>query len=301
MGSERARAIPSDHAEVNAARESLWIKLRRYPVVPGVVLLLLAVAGIFGPLLAPHDPVRSNILDKHYPPFWVDGGTPSYLLGTDHVGRDILSRILYGARVSLTVVAVSVGSGFVVGTALGLTAGYFGRFVDEAIMRIVDIWSAMPFLMIALVVNIVVGNKIQVVFALLAMLAWAGFVRVVRAQTLSLREMDYVTAARVSGASHLRIMARHLLPGVINTAVVIATLNVGGLILAEAALSFLGAGIQPPTPAWGSMVAEGKDWVVAQKWWQSAFPGIAIFLVVMSFNFMGDWMRDHFDPRLRQI
>jgi len=301
MAAVGPEARVAESGQVPLVGESIWRRVHRYPVIPGLVLTLLVIAGVFGPLLAPHDPIRSNILDKHYPPFWVEGGTTRYILGTDHVGRDVLSRVLYGARVSLTVAAVSVGSGFIVGTTLGLTAGYFGRFVDEVIMRIVDIWSAMPFLMIALVVNIVLGNSMKIVFALLAMLAWAGFVRVVRAQTLSLREMEYVTAARVSGASHARIMWRHLLPGVINTAVVIATLNIGGLILAEAALSFLGAGIQPPTPAWGSMVAEGKDWVIAQKWWQSAFPGIAIFLVVMSFNFLGDWMRDHFDPRLRQV
>lgn len=298
---QASQVQPPDVASRVRLGEGAWQRIRRYPVLPAVILTLLAVTGVFGPWLSPHDPIKSNILDKHYPPFWMEGGTTKYILGTDHVGRDILSRILYGARVSLTVAAVAVSSGFVAGTTLGLTAGYFGRYVDEAIMRVVDIWSAMPFLMVALVVNVVLGNSMNIVLALLAMLSWAGFVRVVRAQTLSLRELEYVTAARVSGASNLRIMWRHLLPGVINTAVVIATLNVGGLILAEAALSFLGAGIQPPTPAWGSMVAEGKDWVVVQKWWQSAFPGFAIFLVVMSFNFMGDWMRDRFDPRLRQL
>lgn len=280
-----------------------WQTLRRWPVIPLFVLTVLAITGIFGPLFAPYGPgdVPGGFADRQVPPMRAsEYSGVRYILGSDHVGRDVLSRIIYGARISLMVAAISVASGFIIGTSIGLVSGYLGGLADEIIIRILDIWAAMPFLMIALVVVLVFGQSLLVLLALLAMLAWAGFVRVVRAQTLQLKQMDYVAMARVAGASPFRIMFRHLLPGVINTAVVIATLNVGGLILAEATLSFLGAGIPPPTPAWGVLVSEGRDYVDS-AWWQTVFPGSCIFLVVMSLNFLGDWMRDRFDPRLRQV
>ena len=223
-----------------------------------------------------------------------------YILGTDHAGRDTLTRIVYGARVSLMVAGISLISGFIVGTSVGIVAGYLGGIWDEVITRIVDIWLALPFLMVVLVATILYGQSLQLLLGALAALAWVGFVRVVRAQTLILKEMDYVSLARVAGASPYRIMFKHILPGVINSAVVIATLNVGGLILAEATLSFLGAGIPPPTPAWGVLVAEGRDYIDS-AWWQVIMPGSAIFLTLMSLNFLGDWLRDRLDPRLRQI
>ena len=190
--------------------------------------------------------------------------------------------------------------GLVLGTALGLIAGYFGRHVDEVIMRLVDVWVSLPFLLLALVTAIVFGSSFRLVLVLLALLAWAPFVRNVRAEVLSLKEQDYVALARVAGASPLRIMVKHIMPGVVSIVTVIASLQVGSLILAEASLSFLGIGIPAPTPAWGSMVADGRDYV-ATAWWVSFFPGLAIFLVVMSLNFLGDWLRDRLDPRLRQI
>lgn len=277
-----------------------WQQLRRYPIFPLFILSLMVFVGIFGPSLAPHDPERANIRELRVPPMWLEGGSIDHVLGTDEVGRDVFSRVMYGARISLMVAGVSVTVGFVAGTALGLVAGYYGGYVDEVIMRIVDVWNALPFLMVALVAVIIFQPSVQLVLALLALIAWAGFVRVVRAQVLTLRGLEYVQHARVSGARTRRIIWRHIFPGVINTAIVVATLNVGGLILAEAALSFLGAGIPRPTPAWGLMVADGKDWLTS-AWWISVFPGIAIFLTVMSLNFMGDWMRDRFDPRLRQL
>jgi peptide/nickel transport system permease protein len=208
--------------------------------------------------------------------------------------------MVYGARISLMVAAVSLVSGFIIGTAIGIVAGYLGGIWDEIITRLVDIWYALPFLMVALVLILLFGQSLQLLLGLLAALAWAGFVRVIRAQTLILKEMDYVALARVAGASPLRIMFRHIVPGIMSSAIVIATFNVGGLMLAEATLSFLGAGIPPPTPAWGIMINEGKDYLDS-AWWQVIMPGTAIFLTLMSLNFLGDWLRDRLDPRLRQL
>jgi peptide/nickel transport system permease protein len=237
---------------------------------------------------------------SHAPPAWLEGGNSKYLLGTDHVGRDILSRVIYGARISLMVAAISLVSGLMVGTTLGVLGGYFGRWLDELLMRIVDIWLGMPFLLVALVVAVVLGARLTTVMGLLALLAWSSFVRNTRADVLSLKTRDYVTLARVAGASDFRIISRHILPGVVSTIPVIATLRVGQLILAEASLSFLGAGIPAPTPAWGVMVAEGRQYL-STAWWTSVFPGLAIFLTVMSLNFLGDWLRDRLDPRIRQL
>ena len=235
------------------------------------------------------------------------GGTTKHLLGTDQTGRDTLSRIIHGARVSLLVTAVSLGSGLVVGVALGLVAGYadqmfpkWGTHLDEAIMRIVEITLAVPTILVALVIVIIFGQNFAVLLGSLAFVAWNAFPRNVRAEVLSLKTSDYVALAKVSGASSFRILFIHIFPGVINTVLVIATLRVGQLILVEAILSFLGAGIPPPKPAWGAMVADGREYL-GDAWWISFFPGLCIFLVVMSLNFLGDWMRDRFDPRLRQL
>ena len=286
-----------------------WLFIRRWPVIPGAVILLLVIMGVFGPYIAPHDPVIiTNILDRHTPPVGFEAcvglkcktGSWKHPLGTDHVGRDVLSRIIVGSRISLMVAALSLVVGLIVGTSVGMISGYLGGIFDEIITRIVDIWLALPFLMVALLVVLIFGQSLGVVFVLLALLSWVGFVRVVRAQTLQLKEMDYVALARVAGAHPVRIILRHVLPGVINSAIVIATLNVGNLILAEATLSFLGAGIPPPTPAWGVLISEGREYI-STSWWPTAFPGVGIFLVVMSLNFLGDWARDRFDPRLRQL
>jgi peptide/nickel transport system permease protein len=274
--------------------------LRRWPVLPLAVLAVLIVAAIFAPLLAPRDPIKQSLNDRHVPPAWFKEGTSRYVLGADHVGRDVLSRVIFGARISMLVVGISLSTGLLVGSTLGLVAGYFGGWMDEIIMRVVDIWLSLPFLLIALVVAITIGKGFAIVMGLLALLAWSAFVRNVRAEVLSLKTRDYVALAKVSGASPLRILMRHIAPGVVNTIIVIATLRVGQLILAEAALSFLGVGIPAPTPAWGLMIAEGRDYL-ATAWWVSFFPGMAIFLVVMSLNFVGDWLRDRFDPRLRQL
>lgn len=281
--------------------------MRRWPVLPALVLATLVLGAVFAPFVAPHDPLEQSLRAKNAPGFWNPNWyaehprvTNRYILGADHVGRDILSRIIFGARISLMVATVAVTSGLLVGATLGLFSGWYGGVIDELISRTVDIWYAIPFLLVALVVVIVLGQSLAVMMGVLALVAWTGFVRNVRAEVLTLRERDYVLMARVAGASTPRILLRHILPGVTNTIMIIATLNVGGLILTEATLSFLGAGIPAPTPAWGLMIAEGRD-DLATAWWASLFPGLAIALVVMSFNFMGDWLRDWLDPRLRQL
>ena len=289
-----------------------WTFMRRWPVIPMLILAALIFCGIFAPMLATHDPYAGNIRSRQLPPPWLPDNMISdvlfvdeevrqqHILGTDHTGRDVFSRMLYGARISLVVAAIALFSGFLTGTTLGILSGYSGGWVDEVITRMVDIWQALPFLMVALVCVLLFGQSIQLLLFLMVALAWNPFVRVIRSQTLVVRNQPFVDLARVAGCSQVRILIRHILPGVINTAVVIATLSVGNLILAEAALSFLGAGVPSPTPTWGSMVSEGRGYLEI-AWWPTILPGFAIFLVVMSLNFTGDWLRDRLDPRLRQL
>lgn len=274
--------------------------MRRWPVIPAVIIVTLVICGIFAPLIAPHSYREQDLRARNAPPAWMEGGSRERLLGGDPVGRDLLSRLIHGARVSLAVAGVSLASGAIVGTALGVIAGYAGGFVDEVIMRLVDVWFSIPFLLLALVVVVVYEPSLTVILCLLALLSWSAFVRNIRGEILLLKTTDYVAIARIAGASPVRIVFRHIVPGVFNTILVIASLRVGQLILAEASLSFLGAGIPSPTPAWGVMVAEGRDYL-DHAWWVATFPGVAILLTVLSVNFFGDWLRDRLDPRLRQI
>ena len=229
-----------------------------------------------------------------------EAGTSRFLLGTDQLGRDILSRLFHGARISLIVAAITLGVGGTIGTFAGLLAGYLGGWVDEIIMRLVDMVLSMPLLLVTLVLVASLGQSFQLIVGVLSLVIWPLFARVTRGEVLQLKNMDYVALARVTGASTLRIMFFHLFPGVFNTLVVIATLNVGVVILVEASLSFLGAGVPPPTPAWGSMVADGRDHL-ADGWWIATMPGLAIAFTVVSLNLFGDWLRDTLDPRLRQL
>lgn len=277
-----------------------YTSFRRWPLVPLGVMLLLVICGVFAPWIAPHDPIESNLRARNTPPAWSEKGTTRYLLGADHQGRDVLSRVIYGARISLIVAAVSLLIGGTVGTVLGMVSGYFGGWVDEVIMRVIDVKLAIPLILVALVVVIAIGQSFAVLVGLLAVNSWSGFARQVRGETLQLKTRDYIALAKVAGASTPRIILRHVFPGVVNTVLVLASLQVGGLILTESILSFLGAGVPPPTPTWGSMVSEGRTYL-AGAWWIAFFPGVAIFLTVMAFNFLGDWLRDRLDPRLRQL
>jgi peptide/nickel transport system permease protein len=265
-----------------------------------ILVFLLVIPGLFAEWIAPHDPIKGSLALRLKPPMWEKGGSITYPLGTDKVGRDVLSRIIYGARVSLRVsIEAIVVSGFI-GTALGLISGYFGGKVDALIMRLVDISLGLPIILVALVFVAALGPSLTTVIALITILLWARYARQVRGEVLSIKERDFVARARVAGASHFRIMFRYLLPNVVNTLIVLATLQVGFVIIFESSLSFLGAGIPRPTPAWGLMVADGRELIVT-AWWISMFPGIAIMLTVLSFNLVGDWLRDHLDPKLKNI
>jgi peptide/nickel transport system permease protein len=278
----------------------LWHIVRRYPVFPVMILVAVIFGAAFAPMLSSYDPQFGNLAEQMTPPFWNAGGSTAHLLGTDSLGRDIVARLLHGARLSLWIAAVVLLAGGLTGTVLGMISGYFSGWVDEAIMRFVDLTLGVPFILVALVSVIVFGPSLSLIILLLIIFSWSGFARQIRAEIIRLKEMDYVAYSKLSGASTVRIFGRHLFPGVFNTVLVIATLQVGNLIIAESSLSFLGVGIPAPSPAWGVMVADGKNFI-SFAYWISLFPGLAIFMLVYSLNFIGDWTRDRLDPRLRQI
>ena len=285
-----------------------WQGIRRAPIIPILLLFVVIFAGVFADFLAPDNPRKGDLRARMSPPAWQSGGSTDHMLGTDHLGRDILSRIVYGARISLIVAAVTLGLGGTTGVALGLLAGWYGKWIDEIIMRVVDIALAIPLVLVALVMVVSIGQTFPdalggqtgLIVLVLTSFFWVRFARIVRGEVLQIKTMDYVALARVSGASTTRILVVHILPGVTNTLIVLATLQVGFVILVESTLSFLGAGVPPPTPAWGSMVAEGRDYLRG-GWWISTMPGLAVLLTVMSLNLFGDWLRDTLDPRLRQL
>ncbi len=329
MATRILRGIPADRAE-RRARRSIFMKgwdfLREWPVIPSLGLFVLLMLALFANATG-FNKIRPSLADRNAPigsyqdidnvvaEYQQDvrtaerRGTPipdrpterkRYWLGADQFGRDIMTRVMHGARISLMVMGISATTGMIVGTTWGLCAGYFGGWIDELLMRVLDTYYSIPYLLLALVTVIIFGQSINIMLGLLALFAWPPFVRVVRSEVLSLKERDYVHAAKTCGANGVWIMWKHILPNVINTIIVIATLRVGQLILAEAILSFLGAGVPPPEPAWGAMVAEGREYL-NDAWWISTIPGLAIFILVMSLNFIGDWFRDRFDPRLRQV
>jgi len=276
-------------------------QVRRFPGVAMIILVfLLVIPGLFAEWVAPHDPIKGSLAARLKPPMWEKGGTSTYPLGTDKVGRDVLSRIIYGARVSLRVSLEAIIVSGVIGTTLGLLAGYFGGRIDGFIMRLVDISLGLPIILIALVFVAALGPSFATMNAVITVALWSRYARQVRGEVLSIKQRDFIARARVAGASHLRIMFRYLLPNVVNTLIVLATLQVGFVILLESSLSFLGAGIPRPTPAWGLMVADGRELIVT-AWWIAMFPGLAIMLTVLSMNLVGDWLRDHLDPKLKNV
>ena len=298
MATVTARTLPW-YAWPRMAR--VMREVKRYPMVPLALLMcLLVIPALFAPLVAPYDPLKGSLAKRLKPPAWEQGGTIDHPLGTDKMGRDILSRLIYGARVSLTVSLLAIFVGGAIGTALGMMSGYFGGRTDTLLMRLVDISLSLPTILLALVLVAAVGPSFGTVITVLVVLLWARYARLVRAETLSVRERDFIARARVAGASHLRIMTRYIFPNVVNSLIVLATLQVGYVILLESGLSFLGAGLPRPLPAWGLMIADGRELIVT-AWWVSMFPGLAIMLTVLSLNLLGDWLRDHLDPKLRNV
>jgi peptide/nickel transport system permease protein len=253
------------------------------------IILLLVVIAIFAPVIAPYDPVGQNLTER------LSGPTHRHLLGTDDLGRDSFSRMLYGVRISLTVGLVAVGIAVIIGTLLGLIAGYFGGWVDTFIMRAVDIMLCFPSFFLILLVVAFLEPSIYNVMAVIGLTSWPGLTRLVRAETLSMRERQFVQAARLLGSSDTRILLMHILPNVISPIIVSATLGVGDAILTESGLSFLGLGVQPPMASWGQMLTIGKDYIYF-AWWLSVFPGLAILFTVLSFNLLGEGLRDTLDP-----
>ena len=274
---------------------------RRFPIIPlAVIVVVLVIPAFFADFVAPHHPTRGQFSERLTPPAWQEGGSARHLLGTDKQGRDILSRIIHGAKyvlmVSLAVIAISG----VVGVGLGLIAGYFGGRSDMLIMRGVDIALSIPAILLALAIVAARGPSFGVVIFVICVILWSRYARQVRGEVLAIKNQDFIGRAKVAGSSDFRIIVRHIFPNVVNSIIVLATLQVGFVILLEASLSFLGAGIPRPTPAWGLMVANGRELVVT-AWWVSFFPGVAISLVVLSLNLMGDWLRDRLDPKQRNL
>jgi peptide/nickel transport system permease protein len=262
--------------------------LRSRAAVAGLLIVALVVAvAAFAPWLAPHDYRDQQLPKVLLPPFWQPRADPSYPLGTDHLGRDLLSRIVFGARTSLLVGVGGVAIAGSIGILLGLLAGYFRGLLDDVIMRLVDIQLSFPPIFLVIAIMAVIGQSLLNVVLVLGLVTWVQYARVVRGTTLSVKEKDYVEGARAAGAGHARILARHILPNILPPIVVIATVNVSTLILAEAALSFLGLGVQPPTPAWGTMLAEGRE-VFRIAWWTAVFPGLAIVVTVLGVNLLGE-------------
>jgi peptide/nickel transport system permease protein len=294
-GGAVAGAIPAA-----PARRRTALRGRGLPVVSLTIIGVFVLAAVFANVLSPGDPEEQSLRKRFTPPVWEERGTWKHVLGTDRLGRDLLSRIIWGSRVSLTagVLTVLLASAF--GAGVGLVAGYHGGRVDTVLMRITDATMSFPVILLALILAVTIGPSFINVVIAIAVILWARYARVIRGQVLTLMELDFITQARIAGASASRIILRHLLPNTLNTLVVLTTLQVGYVIIVEASLSFLGAGIPPPTPAWGSMIAEGRD-VVTSAWWVSFFPGLAILLVVLAFNLLGDWLRDTLDPKLRQL
>jgi len=263
------------------------------------VVTVFVLVALLAPLIEPHDPLAQDISLRLKPPGFLDAHSGvRFWLGTDGLGRDLLSRLIEGARVSLLVGAGGTAIAAVLGTSVGLSAGYFAGWLDATLMRIVDVWQAIPYTVLAIAVVVVLGPSLPNLILVLGVTTWVNYARVVRSETLAQRQGEVVIAARVIGAGHLRIVMRHLLPQVSASIIVLTSLLVASMILFEAALSFLGLGVQPPTPSWGNMVLDGVE-PIRVAWWVSFFPGLAILLVVMAVNLLGDWLRDRLDPRQR--
>lgn len=280
-----------------AARSMITAK---WPLLALLILLVVLFVAIFGPTISPLDPNRQNIMMRLAEPMADGPGGATFVMGSDALGRDVFSRLIYGARVSLLVGIAAIFVGGTIGVSAGLVSGYFGGWIDDVIMRLGDIQLAFPFILLAIMFLVVLGPGLLNLILVLGIGQWVTYARIVRAQTLSLREKEFVEAARALGDSTPSIIFRTILPNIIAPLTVIASFNVASVILAEASLSFLGLGVPPDVPTWGSMLAQSRDQLIANKWWLAIFPGLAIVFTVLSFNIIGDWLRDFLDPRLKE-
>ncbi len=296
--------ISAMHASPSATRPTASHRALRslyrakWPMLALFLLMVITFAAAFGPAVAPRDPNRQNIIARLKQPMQKDRHGHVFVLGTDGLGRDVLSRLLYGARVSLTVGLTAVVVGGSLGTFLGMMAGYFGGWIDDILMRLADIQLAFPFILLAIMFLLVLGPGVFNLILVLGIGQWVTYARIARAQTISQREKEYVEAARALGQGTVGILWTQILPNILSPLIVIASFNVASVILAEAALSFLGLGVPPTVPSWGGMLAESRNELLAGRWWLAVFPGTAIMITVLSFNILGDWLRDLLDPRL---
>jgi peptide/nickel transport system permease protein len=294
-------AAPRQHHGSRARPALAFVRATRGNVgllISIAILIVVFISALLAPMLAPHDPVEQDLEARLVPPFWAAEGDAVHLLGTDALGRDLLSRIIYGSRVSLFVGFMAVAVQGTIGVVVGLTTGYYGGRLDAVVMRLADIQLAVPFFVLAIAVMTVLGPGLRNVVLVLGISGWILYGRVVRSEVLSVRERDYVEAARALGGTGARILFKHVLPNVFSSFLVISTLEVARMIIAEASLSYLGLGVQPPTPTWGGMVADGRNWLMT-SWWVSTLPGVAIFATVLAVNVIGDFLRDWLDPTLR--
>jgi peptide/nickel transport system permease protein len=273
---------------------------RELPWFAGSILGVLVLTAVFAAYLAPQSPTDGDITQKLIPPIWMERGEGAHPLGTDRFGRDVLSRVIYGSRISLLVSIIAIGVAGTFGTAIGLISGYRGGLTDALLMRLTDVGLSLPTILIAVVLVAVSEPSFRNVILVIALLLWPRFARQIRGETLGIKEQDFVALAVVAGRSSTWIIARHIFPNVVPTLLVISTLQVGYVILLEGTLSFLGVGVPPPNPAWGLMIADGRGFL-ATAWWITLFPGLAMLLTVLAVNLMGDWLRDHLDPKLRQL
>jgi peptide/nickel transport system permease protein len=292
---------PWDAEDAGFARRRRGVPFQRLLRSPGglmglVLVVLVMLAAVFAPVLSPHDPARQNIVHRLKPPFWIEGGSLEYPLGTDSLGRDILSRVIHGSRVSVFVGLATTAVSALLGVCLGLIAGFLGGSTDSVLSRVGDVQQAIPFLVLAIAVAAMLGPGLLNLILVLVITTWVTFFRVVRGEVLSVREELYVLGAQSIGASNLRIMLRYILPNVAASIIVIATLLVANVIIFEASLSFLGLGVPSSIPTWGRIVADGREYI-ADEWWIALFPGLAILITVMGINLLGDWLRDDLDPR----
>jgi peptide/nickel transport system permease protein len=268
-------------------------------IIPVAIFAFFVLAAIFAPQLAPFNPLETSPLARLVPPFFAHGGSSAHFLGTDALGRDVFSRVIYGSRVSLGVSLLVILITACLGTLIGIISGYFSGRTEAILMRVTDVCLSIPSILVALLLAVVIGPGYWTVVLALSLFGWAPYARLIRGEALNLRQADFVIQARIIGASPMRIMMLHIFSNVVNPLIVMATLQVGLIIILEAALSYLGAGVPPPTASWGNMVSDGRN-IIDIAWWVSFFPGLAIGLVVLSGNFLGDWLRDKLDPRLRQ-
>ncbi|WFE76620.1 ABC transporter permease [Roseinatronobacter sp. S2] len=270
-----------------------------YPIIPVLLLLPMVICGLFGPWIWPHDPTAINFAVRQTPPVWLEGGQWQYLLGTDQFGRDLLSRLIEGARIALIVSTVTVTTAAIIGTAVGMLAGYYGGITDMILMRIVDVKMSIPPVLLTILIGAVLGGGLSTILVAIILVFWADYARVIRGETLALKSRGFVQLARVANASDWRIFTRHLLPNLLPTCIVLITLQFGAALVIEAAITFIGLGIQPPASAWGLLVADGRAYLTS-AWWIPTFAGMAIALTALGANLLGDWLRDYFDPKLKK-